>query len=148
MPFVERSIVARGDRESMYAIAKDMEAFPQFMPDVKAVKVLERGPGYTVTDWNVLIVGRQFQWRERDEFDDERCHIRYRQTGGDLKKFEGEWRFDETGDAVKITLTVDFDLGMPMLAGMINPILVKAVQMNSDKMLEAIKAKAEAKAGA
>lgn len=132
----------------MYAIAKDMEAFPQFMPDVKSVKVLERGPNYTVTDWKVQIVGRQFQWQERDEFDDERYHIRYRQTGGDLKKFEGEWRFEETGDGVKITLTVDFDLGMPMLAGMINPILVKAVQMNSDKMLEAIKGRAEAEAGA
>ncbi|HEX6971806.1 MAG TPA: aromatase/cyclase [Limnochordia bacterium] len=147
MPFVERSIVARGDKETMYALAKDMESFPQFMPDVEEVRVLERGPNYTITAWKVHIVGRRFEWTERDEFDDARCHITYRQTGGDLKKFEGEWRFEEDGDGgVKITLTVDFDLGMPMLAGMINPVLVKAVQMNSDKMLQAIKQQVEAKA--
>lgn len=144
MPFVERSLTMKADRQHIFQLVKRFEDFPQFMPDVKSLTVLETGDGWQESEWKVSIAGRSLRWTERDEFDEENMHIRYWQTGGDLKKFEGEWRFEPEADGTRVVLTVDFDLGIPMLAALLEPVLIKAVQMNSDSMLQAIKERVEA----
>ena len=42
-----------------------------------------------------------------------------------------------------MTLSVDFEFGIPMIAGMLNPLLKKKVRENSENMLAAIKAQIE-----
>lgn len=138
MPYVERSKTVAVDPQTLYEMAKRPEEFPKYMPDVKSIEVIERGDGYSVTIWNVEVAGRRFRWTERDEYDDANRIIRYRQVEGDLKRFEGEWRFDARPDGTEITLTVDIDVGMPGLAPLINPVLQKALQSNTDRMLEGI----------
>ncbi|MCL6451375.1 MAG: aromatase/cyclase [Acetobacteraceae bacterium] len=145
MPFVAvESEPIRADRRKVYALACDMESFPSYMPDVKSVKVLERGPNWTVTEWVALLKGRTFRWKERDEFDPETPCIRYRLEEGDLKKFEGEWTFEAQGEETRVRLTVDFELGVPMIAALLNPVAKLAVRDNCAGMLAAIKARAEA----
>ncbi len=143
MPSIECTVFARGDAREAYEIAKKMEDYPKFMENLERVKVIERGDGYTTTDWLAKVDGRDFHWQERDVFDDENLRIIYRQTAGDLKKFEGEWRFEQETGGTRITLTVDFEMGIPMLAGLLNPILKKKVKSNSEAMLEAIRKKVE-----
>ncbi|HEX2972399.1 MAG TPA: SRPBCC family protein, partial [Tepidisphaeraceae bacterium] len=88
--------------------------------------------------------GRIIKWTERDTFDDANCHIAYNQIEGDLKKFAGEWILTPLDDATtEIKLTVDFEFGIPMIAGLLNPILKKKVKVNSENMLKAIKDRLE-----
>lgn len=144
MPYIERSVVIAADPANVYELAKNMEAFPQYMPDVREVTVVEREERSMTTRWRVHVIGRDFRWTEHDEFDDEKPSIRYTQIEGDIKKFEGEWRFipaDEGG--VRVELTCDAELGVPMLDSLFNPVLKKAMEMNIDKMLQGIKAQAE-----
>ncbi|MBM7865476.1 cyclase [Heliobacterium gestii] len=143
MPYVEESLWIGGSVRSVYALACRMEDYPLFMSDVRSVCVVERGEGYTVTDWETDADGRLFRWRERDDFLPDEGRIIYRQIEGDVKRFEGEWRFREQGEGCEVTLTVDFDLGIPMLAPLLHPILVKKVRENSRAMLFAIKEKVE-----
>lgn len=145
MPYIECSIEAQGEPREAYEIASKMEDYPKFMENLEYVRVVERGAGYTITDWSAKIDSRDFKWQEKDVFDPEKMVIAYKQTSGDLQKFEGEWRFEPTETGVKITLTVDFEMGIPMLASLLNPILKKKVKSNSDAMLEAIKNKIENK---
>lgn len=144
MPHVEVSTLIRGDRFAIYELAKDMESYPRFAPDVDSVKVIDRGPGYTVTAWQARLQGKPFRWTERDEFDDQTPGIRYRQVDGDLKRFEGEWRFEAQGEDCKVTLTVDFELGIPMFAAMLNPIARVVVKKNSEGLLEGLRRRAGA----
>lgn len=146
MPYIECTVLVKGDAGQAYELAKKMEDYPIFMENLDSVKVVERGEGYTITDWVAKVDGRKFQWQEKDVFDDEGRVITYKQTTGDLKKFEGQWTFEEDQEGTRITLTVDFEMGIPMIAAMLNPILKKKVKSNSDAMLEAIKRKVE-KAG-
>lgn len=140
MPFVEVSEIVRADRRAAYEMAKDMESYPKYMESVVSVKVTERDGSTTVTDWAAKIKGAVLKWREKDEFDDENCRIHYRQIGGDLKKFEGDWIFETVGKGeTKIILTVDFEIGIPMFAAMLNPIASIVVKQNSQAMLKAIK---------
>ncbi|MEX2356087.1 MAG: SRPBCC family protein, partial [Thermaerobacterales bacterium] len=86
MPLVEVTKLVRGPRAAVYAMASEMERFPEFMDDVVSIKILERDDNTTVTEWVTNLEGRRLQWTERDVFDDETYHIAYHQIEGDLKK--------------------------------------------------------------
>lgn len=144
MPFVERSITIASDPHTVYEIAKRMEDFPKYMENVKEVTVVERDETSTVTRWHATIVGRHFRWTERDEFDDETPQITYEQLDGDLKVFQGVWRFLPQGDGeVRVELTCEAEIGIPMLDSLLNPVIKKAIEINIDSMLKAIKEQAE-----
>ena len=65
--------------------------------------------------------------------------IEFDQIEGDLELFRGEWRLERMGDGVEITLDVEFDVGIPSLASVLNPIGIQAIRANSRQMLNAIK---------
>jgi len=143
MPFVETSIIIKGDKKAVYEVAKDMEQFPEFMPDVESVRIVQRTEKGTITEWTSNIDGAPINWKELDEFDDERLCIRYKLIEGDLDKFEGEWTFSEVPEGTYVKLTINYDLGIPELEEIVGPILKEKVLRNAQKMLEAIKEKVE-----
>ncbi|TDX52681.1 type II toxin-antitoxin system RatA family toxin [Orenia marismortui] len=147
MPYIEESIEVNGKVDRVYKLVKDMESYPNFMPDVLRVEVIERDKNTTITNWVTNIDGRKICWTERDYFNDDEYQIIYKQISGDLKKFDGEWNLERSSKGIKITLTVDFEFGIPMLAPLLNPILKKKVRANSKKMLEAVKEKVEEEIG-
>ncbi|MDT8901214.1 type II toxin-antitoxin system RatA family toxin [Anaeroselena agilis] len=144
MPYVEVSMPVNAGREAIYPILKEMDKYPDFMADLVSVEVIERTDNTTVTKWVSNVDGRVIRWTERDIFDDANFHIAYKQIDGDLKRFEGEWILTPMGGgATEIKLTVDFEFGIPMIAGLLNPILKKKVKTNSENMLKAIKDRLE-----
>jgi len=144
MPYVEVSLPVDCTPEKIYPILKNMEKYPEFMMDLKSVEVLERNGNTTVSRWVSNVDGRIIKWTELDTFDDEKMHITYQQIEGDLKKFSGEWILTPIENGTEIKLTVDFEFGIPMIAGLLNPILKKKVRTNSESMLKAIKERIEA----
>lgn len=146
MAYVEAKILVKGDKYEIYKLAKDMEKFSHFMRDVEEVKVRERFDNKTITEWRSLLdEDTPISWRELDEFDDKTPKIKYKLLEGDLDKFEGEWRFEEVEDGTQITLTVDYDFGMPAFENIVGPVLKVKVYENCMMMLSAIKDKIEKK---
>jgi coenzyme Q-binding protein COQ10 len=143
MPYVEVSKVIKAPKGQLYDILKDMEKYPEFMKDLKSVKVLERNENTTLTAWETTLAGRTIKWVEKDIFNDSQQHISYHQVSGDLQKFAGEWILTEVEDGTKVTLTVDFEFGIPMIAGLLNPIAKLMIKENSGNMLNALKVKTE-----
>ncbi len=113
------------------------------MHDLVSVEILERGENTTVSHWVSNVDGRKIVWTERDTFYPEEMRITYCQTEGDLKKMEGEWRLVPVSEGTEVSLLVDFEFGIPMIAGLLNPILKKKVRENSENMLTAVKAQIE-----
>ena len=143
MPYVETSIDIKAPRKRIYDLAKDMESYPDFMPDVESVKILERKGNETVTRWKTLVEEAPIEWTEVDVFDDEDTRIDYKLIEGDLDKFEGAWTFEERDGVTKVVLGVDYDFGVPSLAELIGPLLQKKVEENSMMMLRALKERCE-----
>lgn len=135
MPCVETSLLIKGDRETIYAFIKDMEQYPRFMPNLVSVEVLERTENTTITKWKSSVDGIEINWKELDTFDHNNFHVVYKQLEGDLKTFDGEWLLSQVDDSVYVTLKVNFEFGIPMLAAMINPLLKRKVYHNSMEML-------------
>jgi ribosome-associated toxin RatA of RatAB toxin-antitoxin module len=146
MPYVETSIVIAAPARVVYELAKEQERFPEFMPDVETVTVLERRADRILTRWKTLVEEAPIEWTEEDRFNDEALRIDYKLLEGDLDKFEGAWTFSENGAQTHVVLGVDYDFGVPTLAELIGPTLERKVKENSEMMLAALKKEAEANA--
>lgn len=143
MPYVETKTVIRGDGKKIYDIISNMPSYPDFMKDLVSVEILERGENTTVSHWVSNVDGRRIVWTERDTFFPDELKITYAQTEGDLKKMEGLWQIVPCEGGCEVTLAVDFEFGIPMIAGLLNPILKKKVRENSENMLNSIKEQIE-----
>ncbi len=146
MPYVETSIVIAAPARVVYELAKEQERFPEFMPDVETVTVLERHADHILTRWKTLVEEAPIEWTEEDRFDDAALRIDYKLLEGDLDKFEGAWTFSQDGGTTHVHLGVDYDFGVPTLAELIGPTLERKVRENSEMMLAALKKQAEDRA--
>ncbi len=144
MPYVECTIVVHAPARVVYELAKDQERFPEFMPDVELVTVLERHGDRIVSRWKTLVEEAPIEWVEEDVFDDAALRVDYKLLEGDLDTFEGAWTFEERDGATFVKLGIDYDFGVPTLAELIGPTLHKKVRENGEMMLAALKREAEA----
>ena len=143
MPYVEVAIVVDAPARDVYELAKDQERFPQFMPDVESVTVVERHADRILTKWKTLVEEAPIEWIEEDRFDDVALRIEYALLEGDLDRFEGAWTFVTDGNSTQVVLSVTYDFGVPTLAELIGPTLEKKVRENAEMMLAGLKAEAE-----
>jgi coenzyme Q-binding protein COQ10 len=146
VPSVECSIDVAAPAAAVYELAKEQERFPEFMPDVETVVVLERHADRVVTRWKTLVEDAPIEWTENDRFDDAALRIDYALIEGDLDTFEGAWTFEQRDGITHVVLTVEYDFGVPTLAELIGPTLQKKVRENSEMMLAALKSEAESQA--
>ncbi len=144
MPFVAVTMEVAAPAREVYELAKQQERFPDFMPDVESVTVLERHPDRVLAQWKTLIEDAPIEWLEEDRFDDVAVRIDYRLIEGDLETFEGSWTFEAVPGGTLVTLGVTYDFGVPTLAELIGPTLEKKVRENAEMMLAALKHEAEA----
>jgi ribosome-associated toxin RatA of RatAB toxin-antitoxin module len=143
MPFVSVTIVVDAPARAVYELAKEQERFPEFMPDVESVTVVERDAERVLSRWKTLIEDAPIEWLEEDRFDDARLQIDYRLLEGDLETFEGAWTFASAPGGTLVTLGVTYDFGVPTLAALIGPTLERKVRENAEMMLAALKRQAE-----
>ncbi len=148
MPFVETTIVVHAPAVAVYALAKDQERFPEFMPDVELVTVLERDGNRMISRWKTLVEDAPIEWIEEDLFDDAALRVDYKLLEGDLETFQGAWIFEERDGSTFVRLDVEYDFGVPTLAELIGPTLHQKVTENSEMMLAALKREAEASVSA
>lgn len=124
--------------QDVYRLLKDMERYPSFMQDLVSVTVRERTADTTVTAWKSNVNGMSIEWVELDVFDDAAMRIQYTQIEGDLQIFSGAWQVEARAEEILVTLTAEFELGIPMVAGLVHPLLKMKIRQNCLEMLAAI----------
>ncbi len=146
MPFVECAILIDAPARVVYELAKDQERFPEFMPDVELVTIVESAGNRVVSRWKTLVEDAPIEWIEEDIFDDAGLRVDYRLLEGDLDTFEGAWTFVERSGRTHVSLGIEYDFGVPTLAELIGPTLHRKVRENGEMMLAALKREAEHRA--
>lgn len=146
MARVDASIVIAAPIDAVYGLAKAVESFPEFMPDVESVEVLERSNGNTVTRWVGLVQGRKIRWVEEDIWDDGNYRCTFRQREGDFTRYEGTWRFEATPEGTRTTIEVDFELDIPLAGPLLSNLLRTLMRKNIHNMLAALKTRVEGSA--
>src|SRR3989338_2363518 len=75
-----------GDQLSVYRVVKDVERFPEFMPQIRKIKVLWRLPtNRQIVEWEVEIEGMVIRWKEEETSDDTHHVLEFRTIEGDYK---------------------------------------------------------------
>lgn len=143
MAQVEATIVIRAPIDEVYALAKNVERFPEFMPDLESIRILERANGDTVSEWVGVIQGRKIRWVEEDEWDDEAHRCRFHQREGDFTVFQGTWNFDVVPEGTKASLVVEFELDIPLAGALLSNLLKVLMRKNLESMLQALKVRLE-----
>lgn len=143
MARVEASTVIHAPIDVVYSRAKDVESFPEFMPDLISVRILERRGVNTVSEWVGNVEGRRIRWVEEDEWDDTQKICRFRQREGDFDRYEGVWTFEEAPEGTKTTISVDFELDIPIIGALLSTLLRTKMRENVERMLQALKGELE-----
>jgi ribosome-associated toxin RatA of RatAB toxin-antitoxin module len=139
MPLVEVDEVMSGPAQRIWDRINAVEAYPDMMDAVRAVRVLERGSDFRVTSWEVDLDGFILEWIEREEIDPERYRIGFQQVKGLLDEYAGYWQITPLPDGTcRVVLSVQFDLGVPSLCQMLTPIAERAIRENSKRMLSSL----------
>ena len=107
MPFIEVMTIVDAPLRVVYELAKEQERFPDYMPDVETVTVIERHADYIVTRWKTLVEDAPIEWTEEDRFNDAELRIDYKLIEGDLDTFEGSWTFEELDGQTHVRLGVE-----------------------------------------
>lgn len=143
MPLVEEQIDIKMDPKELFPIISDFEKYPEFMEDVKKVTILEQGDEWSTSEWVNLAVGRTIRWVEKDFVKPGENRIDFEQIEGDLKTLKGFWQLNPNGVTTKVTFSMEFEFGIPMLAPLLHPLLAKILRDNVKQMLSDLKKKAE-----
>lgn len=146
MPTVQATSDVQAPLAEVYALARDIESFPEFMPDVQEVRILEQSAdGRQVSQWVGIVkeFKRTIQWTEEDYWDDATHTCTFQQTEGDFGLYRGTWTFAEAAGGTTVVLTLEYEYDVPLIGNLIKGLLHRKMQENCDNMLAAIKAKAE-----
>ena len=145
MPTVESEIIIERPVAEVYALAQDIERFPEFMADVQSVEILEDDLPRRVSRWTGVIkeFNRTIEWTEEDYWDDKDHVCTFAQLEGDFSQYRGCWTFSEVPEGTKMQIEVEYGYNIPLIGALIKNLLRKKMQQNTDAMLAALKQKAE-----
>lgn len=125
--------------DEVWKLVEDVERYPDYMESVRSVSVKdEQLPSHRLIAWSVLLKGSVLEWVEEETILPNQYRIEFTQVDGDLEKFEGYWQLTAARGFTQVELRVDFEIGIPLLAEMLNPVAARALVDNSRSMLSAL----------
>ena len=82
---IKASKVFQSRRWKVLRCLTRIQDFPRFMHNVKKCLVMEKGPGFAITLWNVEVDNIPLSWKEKEEFDFKNFRIHFTALEGDLE---------------------------------------------------------------
>ncbi|HEX8067908.1 MAG TPA: SRPBCC family protein [Thermoleophilaceae bacterium] len=121
----------------MFERIEDFESYPHITDAVRSVRVTRDGSDTLTSHWEVNFRNGILKWQEEDRVDRDARRIRFDQVAGDLAAFSGEWAVDERDGGAVVRFTGEFDLGIPSLAPMLDPVAERALGDNVAELIAA-----------
>lgn len=143
MPRVRVDLIIEADAEVVWKAVCDVESYPACMDNVRCVRLLDQDGDHRTTTWSVLLKGSILEWTESERIDDGLRRIEFTQLDGDLDVFTGYWQVDGEGPGrTRVALDIEFEIGIPLLAPMLDPVAQRALKDNSEQMLRGLERRA------
>lgn len=144
MPTVETTVWINAPLEKVYAIAKDSEAYPEYMKEVQSITPVERDGSRFVADWVGVVptFGLKVRWRQEELWDDSTHSSRFKQLEGDYDMLEGTWSFKEENGGTRFDQRVVYEYNVPTLGPLVKKVIHKIVQNNLESINAAFQERA------
>jgi ribosome-associated toxin RatA of RatAB toxin-antitoxin module/alpha-beta hydrolase superfamily lysophospholipase len=139
MPIIESAITIRRDAREIYALLRNIEAFPRFIPGIEQVRVRKLSRTQVASEWSINMEGTKVSWKEKDAFDDDSLTVKFHMTEGDFASYSGEWRVFEDGSETRLSFLLSIDWEVRQLREEIIPELERKARLAARWMLREIK---------
>jgi len=126
------------DAATVFNRISDYPRYTDYTDAVREIRIDRREGNDITSTWTVNFRNGVLCWTERDRMDPVRLNIDFEQLTGDFAVFTGTWRVEQIGAEVEVRFTADFDLGMPSLAAIIDPIAEDALLENIRSILRGL----------
>ena len=154
MPNVKSEIVINAPLKLVWSIAQDVEKLPDILPDLDALRVLERetldeNNTRVVSEWHGRIkqFNRKIAWTEEDFWDKSAHTCNFKQTKGDFDVYEGVWKFESASESsTRVLLDVTYVFDVPLLGALLQKVVKNIMQANADDTLKFLGIEAEEQA--
>jgi ribosome-associated toxin RatA of RatAB toxin-antitoxin module len=130
--------VKDGVADDVFELLTDIERYPQSTDAVRQVTIEQRAPNTLVSAWEVNFRNGILKWKEQDHLDRDQRTIRFTQLEGDLAHWTGAWHVDEHPKGCSVRFTAEFDMGMPTLADMLEPIAERTLRDNVTNIIRGL----------
>ncbi|MBQ0826564.1 type II toxin-antitoxin system RatA family toxin [Streptomyces tagetis] len=129
MPRVTLDAILPGttDTGAVFTRLADFAAYPKYTDAVREVTLTGIEDGQVASHWSVNFRSGVLCWSEHDRIDPVALTIDFTQVEGDFDRFDGSWRVTAAETGTRVRFTAAFDLGMPSLAAIIDPIACQAL---------------------
>jgi predicted amino acid dehydrogenase/ribosome-associated toxin RatA of RatAB toxin-antitoxin module len=112
--------------------------FPNYVPSVKEVSVIQRSHNKTKTKWRIEVNKVPISWIEQDILVLKENTIYFEAIEGDLDEFRGEWRFQEHPEGTLVSVVAYLRCNIPVIKDLAKEYLEKIVRRNFEAILESI----------
>ena len=122
MIHVDRSALVGYSAQAMYALADDIESYPQFLPWCDAAEFVAREPGRTVATLHINFHGL------KNQFTTENIHqpgrrIDMKLVSGPFRSLDGQWLFTALGEnACKVEFSLRYEFASALLGKAVGPV--------------------------
>lgn len=116
----------------------DFTRYTEYTDAVREVTVTRSFDGHLQSNWSVHFRNGLLCWSERDRIDPRDRTITFEQLDGDFAQLSGSWTVAPVGKDVRVVFTSTFDLGMPSLAAIIDPIAERTLRDNMESLLHGL----------
>jgi len=115
MTQIDRSALVDYCAQDMYALAEDIESYPQFLPWCDGAEYASREAGRTVATLHINFHGFKSQFTTENMHRPGR-RIDMKLVSGPFRSLQGSWSFTELGkDASKIEFKLRYEFKSPLL---------------------------------
>jgi len=140
MPDVKIDLAIGAPIDRVWETILDIESYQDSMDTVRSVRIVEQDDErHRRAAWSVLLKGSILEWEEEEELNPDSYTVSFKQLRGDLEYFDGHWELKAIGSGeTKVVFEVAFEIGIPMLADMLNPVAQRSLEENCTEMLRGI----------
>ena len=121
-----------------FEIVEDLERFPEFMPNVNSLTLLEVDGDRKVAAWETTIDDAPLDWVEEGIYDRQNMIVRFRSLEGVFDRFDGFWQVTPEGEGSRVTFELLYEIGLPEIEEIVGPLLRERMIENAESMLTAI----------
>ncbi len=118
-----------------YLMMCNFKEYAQYSQAVRAMDILEEEENRVVLSWEVYFRGGIFRWTEEDLLFPDTYSCQFNQVDGDADYFAGGWDIQDAATGCQIRFSFDFDMGIPSLSSIIDPIAERALRENIESTL-------------
>jgi coenzyme Q-binding protein COQ10 len=124
--------------EEFFDLVTDYEKYPEFLTEVKAVKILKTEKNAKEMEYSVNLI-KSFKYKLRAE-EKRPTEVKFHFLGGDVfKTMKGSWMIRPKGDKCEVDYSVEATFGMLIPDSVAKPLVSANLPMMIENMKKRIK---------